>query len=200
MTVFLRSVDVRAHEDESHGVSTKVNKALVPQRSFSTRGTDTFVSKKGSVLTGKNLKVRKIVVLHEDEVAMWVAGKGLSDGTVMETDDVVPVLEMLLIYDAWGTAFGHVGRVGSPNAKLTGVAVFIDKVELDDPAAKDVNIDAFDVDGGAKPGVVAREKGGTVGLENDVGTGVDEAELGWRNGYMSAESRLGLIRRRHVGR
>jgi hypothetical protein len=58
-------------------------------------GPTPFVSKEGSVLTGKSLKVRNIVVHDEDEVAMWVAGRGLSDGRVMETN-VVSVPEMLL--------------------------------------------------------------------------------------------------------
>jgi hypothetical protein len=166
-----------------------VTKALVPHSNVNRRGTNTFVSKKGSVLTGKSLKVRKIVVHDEDKVAMGVVGRGLSDIMVMETD-VVSVPEMLLRDDAWGTAFGHVGRVGSPNAKLAGVAVFIDKVDLDETIAMDINIDAFDVDGGAKPGVAVREEGGTVGLQYNVGTGVDdEAELGRRGGDMSAESR-----------
>ena len=93
----------------------------------------------------------------EDEIAMWIAGKGLSDGRVMEAD-VVSGPEMLLRDDAWGTAFGHVRRVGSPNAKLTGVAVFIDKMEFDKAVAVDVNIDAFDVDGGTKLGVAPATK------------------------------------------
>jgi hypothetical protein len=64
----------------------------------------------------------------------------------------------------------------------------------------DVNIDAFDVDGGAKPGVTAREKGGTVSLQTDVGTGVNEAKRGRRGGDMSVESRGGAIRGHHFGR
>jgi hypothetical protein len=71
------------------------------------------------------------------------------------------------------------------------VAIFIDKVELDEPVAMKINIDAFDVDGGPKPSVDATEKGGTVSLQTDVGTGVDEAELGCRGGDMTAESRGG---------
>jgi hypothetical protein len=119
---------------------------------------------------------------------------------VIETH-VVSVPEMLLRDDAWGTTFGHIKRVGSANAKLTGVAVFIDKVELDEPVAMNVNINDFDVDGGAKPGRVgAKEKGGTGSLQTNVGTGVDEAELGRRDGDMSAESRRGFVRRLHVGR
>jgi hypothetical protein len=118
---------------------------------------------------------------------------------VMETN-VVPVPEMFLRDDAWGSAFEHAGRVCIPNEKLTGVTVFIDKVELDDPVAKGVNINASDVDGGMEPGVVARKKGGTVGLQTDVGTGVDGAKLGRRGGDMSAKSRRGFIGRLHVGR
>jgi hypothetical protein len=83
--------------------------------------------------------MRTIVLHYEDEVTMRVAAKGLSDGMVMETD-VVPVPEMLLRDGVGGSALGHVGRVGSPNAMLIGVAVFIDKVELDEPVAMDVNI------------------------------------------------------------
>jgi hypothetical protein len=45
------------------------------------------------------------------------------------------------------------------------VAIFIDKVELDEPVAMNVNINIFDVDGGAKPGVAIGEKGGTVSLQ-----------------------------------
>jgi hypothetical protein len=80
------------------------------------------------------------------------------------------------------------------------VAVFIDKVELDEPVAMNVNINAFDVDGGAKPGVVAMEKGGTVSLQTNDGTGVDEAELGRRGADMNAESRGRVVRQLHVGR
>jgi hypothetical protein len=176
-----------------------VTEALVPQSSDSRYRTDAFVSKEGSVLTGESLKVRKVVVHDVDEIAMWVASRGLSDGRVMEAD-VVSVPEMLLRDDAWGTAFGHVRCVGSPNAKLTGVPVFIDKMEFDKAVAVDVNIYAFDVDGGAKPGVTSREKGGTVSLQTDVGTGVDEAKRGPRGGDMSAKSRGGVMRRLHVGR
>jgi hypothetical protein len=63
-----------------------------------------------------------------------------------------------------------------------------------------VNINAFDVDGGAKPGVAIRDKDATVSLQTDVGTGVDKEELGRRAGDMSFESRGGFIRRLHVGR
>jgi hypothetical protein len=80
------------------------------------------------------------------------------------------------------------------------VAVFIDKVEFDEPVAMDVSIDALAADGSAKPALGAMGKGGTVSLQTDVGTGVDEAELGRRGGDMSAESRGGFIMRLHVGR
>jgi hypothetical protein len=121
-----------AHEGETHGIFSTVTKALVPQSSVIRRGTNTIVSKEGSVLTGKSLKVRKMVVHYEDELAMWVTRTWLSDGMVIETY-VVSVPEMLLRNYAWGTTFGHIMCVGSPNAKLTSVAVFIDKVELDEP-------------------------------------------------------------------
>jgi hypothetical protein len=101
--------------------------------------------------------MRKVVVRDGDEVAMWVAGGRLSDGMVMETD-FVWAPEMLLGDDSGGSAFRHAGRVDSPNVKLKSVAIFIDTVELDEPVAMDVNIDAFDVDGGAKSVVAAREK------------------------------------------
>jgi hypothetical protein len=172
-----------------------MTKALVPQRSVSRRGTNTSVSKDGSVLTGNIQKMRKILVHDEDEVAIWVGGRGLSDGMVMETDDV-SVPEMLMRDDAWGTTFGHIKRVCSPNSKLTGVAILIDKVELDEPM--NVNINAFDVDGGAKLGVAAREKGGTMSLQTNVGTCVYGAKLGRRGGDMSVESRGGFTRRLHV--
>jgi hypothetical protein len=80
------------------------------------------------------------------------------------------------------------------------VAVFIDKMEFDKAVAVDVNIDAFDVDGDAKPGISAREKGGTASLQTYVSTGVDKAKRGRRGGDMSAESRGKVITRFHVGR
>jgi uncharacterized UPF0160 family protein len=59
MSVVLHSGDVHALEDECHAsVCAKVTHALVPQSSVSRRRTNTFVSKKGYVLTGKSLKVR----------------------------------------------------------------------------------------------------------------------------------------------
>jgi hypothetical protein len=70
VTVVLRSRDFYALEGESHDDSAMVPKALVPQSSVSRRGTNTFASKERSVLTWKSLKVRKIVVHDEDEVAM----------------------------------------------------------------------------------------------------------------------------------
>jgi hypothetical protein len=146
MTVVLRSGDVHAPKGESHGVAARVTKALVPQSSVSRHGTNICISKERSVFTGKSLKVRKIGVHDEDEVATWVSGRGLSDSRVMETD-VVSVPEMLLRDDAWGTTCGYIRRVGIPNPKLTGVAIFIDKVKLDEPVAMNVNINTFDVDG-----------------------------------------------------
>jgi hypothetical protein len=41
------------------------------------------------------MKMKKIVVHDEDEVAMWVNGGRLSDGMVMETN-VLPLPEVLL--------------------------------------------------------------------------------------------------------
>jgi hypothetical protein len=112
ITVVLRSSDVHAPKGERQGVSPRMTKALVPQRSVNRRGTKKCVSKKGSVLTGKSLNVRKIVVHDEDEIAMRVARRGLSDAMVMETD-VVSVPETLLRDYVCGTAFKHVGRVAA---------------------------------------------------------------------------------------
>jgi hypothetical protein len=70
MTVVLRSIDVFASESESHGVLARVTKALVPQRCVSLRWANTFVSKKGSEITGKGVKMREIVLHYEDEASM----------------------------------------------------------------------------------------------------------------------------------
>jgi hypothetical protein len=51
--------------------------------------------------------------------------------------------------------------VDDPNVELTGVAIFIGKVDLHEPVPMDVNIDAFDVEGGVKLRVTAMGKGGT---------------------------------------
>jgi hypothetical protein len=53
-----------------------VSEALVPQSSISRRRTDTFVSKEGSVRTGKSLKVREVVVHDEDEIAIGSLAEG----------------------------------------------------------------------------------------------------------------------------
>jgi hypothetical protein len=117
--------------------------------------------------------MRKIVVHDDDEVAMWVTDGTLSDGKVMETD-VMPLAEMLLRDDDGGSAIRHWRRVSGPNVEMVGVAIFIGKMELYDPVSMDVYVDAFEVEGGAKYGVAARDKGGTVGLHIDVRIGVDE--------------------------
>jgi hypothetical protein len=78
---------------------------------------------------------------------MWVIGSGLSDGKAVEAD-VVSFPHMLMGYNARCTALGHVGRVCGPKVKSTSVAI---EVELNEPAVSvDVNVDAFDVDGGVK--------------------------------------------------
>jgi hypothetical protein len=69
MIVVLRSKDVRVPQSESHGVSSTVTKALVPQSCVSRRGASTFVSKEVSELSGKGMKMRKTVVHDEDEAA-----------------------------------------------------------------------------------------------------------------------------------
>jgi hypothetical protein len=121
----LRSEDVHAPKGESHGVSAMVTKALVPQSSVSRRGTNTFVSKEGNVFTGKKDSE------GEEDCCAW-RGRGCHVGRWQRVVRwqgnkayVVSVPEMLLRDDAWGTTFGHIRRVGSPNSKLTGVAIFI---------------------------------------------------------------------------
>jgi hypothetical protein len=139
------------------------------------------------------MKMRKIVVHDEDKVddiAMWVNGGRLSDGMVMETD-VLPLPEVIMCDNDWGSTFGHFGRIGDPNVELTGVAIFIGKVELHEPIPMDVNIDAFEVEGGAKLGVAARDKGGIEGLHSYLRTSVDEAEIGRCCGHHSVVGRGG---------
>jgi hypothetical protein len=102
----------------------------------------------GSELTGEGLKMMKVVVHDEVGVAMCVTCGGLSDGMVGETD-VVPFAEMLLRDDAWGTAFGHAGRVGGPDVELPRVAIFVGEVEFNELIPINVHVDAFDMDGGA---------------------------------------------------
>jgi hypothetical protein len=71
MIVASCSGDIHAHEGESHGVFAMVTKALVTQSSVNRRGTNTFVSKEVIALTGKTMKVKKKIVVHdEDEVAV----------------------------------------------------------------------------------------------------------------------------------
>jgi hypothetical protein len=91
-----------------------VTKALVPPSSVSRCGANTFVNKEGSEFAGKGLKMMKVVVHDEDEVAMWVIGSGLPSGGV-DKGGVVPFFEMLMRYNAWCTALGHAKCVGGPN-------------------------------------------------------------------------------------
>jgi hypothetical protein len=148
MSVVLRSCDVSALEGESHGVFAGVTKALVPQRGVNRRGIIIFVSKEGSELTGTDMKMRKIVVHDEDEVAICITCGGLSDGRVGETD-VVPSAEMLLRDDGGGAAFGRAKRIGGLDVELTRVAILVGEVELNEPIPINVHVGAFDVDGGA---------------------------------------------------
>jgi hypothetical protein len=127
MTVVLRSSDVGAPKGESHGVSARMTKALVPQSGVSRHGASTFVSKEGSELTVNGLQMRQVVVHDEDEVAMSVTGCRLSDSRVMEAD-VMPFPKMLLGNDAGGSAFGHAGGVRGTNANPAGVAILISEM------------------------------------------------------------------------
>jgi hypothetical protein len=156
-----------------------VTKALVQRSSVNICGANTFVSKEGSELTGNGIKMRKVVLHDEDEASMRVIGSWLPDCKVVEAH-VVPFPEMLMGYDAWCTALGHVRSVGGPNVELTSVAILVGKVELNEPVIVDVNVDAFDVDEIAKLGVAARDESRTVGLEAYVGTSVHKAKRGWR--------------------
>jgi hypothetical protein len=71
----LRSSYAHAPESKSRGVPAWVTKTLVPYSSVSKCGASTcFVSKEGSELIGKGLKMKKVVVHAEDEVSMWVIG------------------------------------------------------------------------------------------------------------------------------
>jgi hypothetical protein len=58
-------------------------------------GAITFVSKEGSEIDGKGVKMRKYVVHDEDDSAMWVVGIGLPDGRVVEAA-VVPYIDIML--------------------------------------------------------------------------------------------------------
>jgi hypothetical protein len=62
------------------------------------------------------------------------------------------------------------------------VAILIGEVELDETIAMNVDVDAFDVDGIAEPGIDARDECITVGLQADVDTNVDIAKGGRRGG------------------
>jgi hypothetical protein len=85
-------------------------------------GAVTFVSKEGNEFTGKDMKMRKVVVHDEDETSMWVISNGLPDGRVVKAN-VVPFPEMLMRYVAWGIAPRHVRRMSGPNVELTSVAI-----------------------------------------------------------------------------
>jgi hypothetical protein len=68
--------------------------------------------------------MRKIVVHDEDEAAMCVTGGRLYDNMVVE-DDVMPFPYMLLGDDARAAAFGHAGRMGGPDVKLSGMSILV---------------------------------------------------------------------------
>jgi hypothetical protein len=122
---------------------------MVPQSYVSIRGANTFESKEEMELTGKGMKMKKIVVHDEDEASMWDTGGRLHDGMVVEAD-VMPFAETLLRDNAWGSALGHVGRMGSPTVELASMAILVGKAELNEPLPVDVNVDALDVDGVAR--------------------------------------------------
>jgi hypothetical protein len=96
--------------------------------------------------------------------------------------DVVSLPEVLLVDDIGSSAFGHPGRMGGPDAKLARVTILVGEVQLDEPIPMNINVDAFDVDEGAEPCVVTRDKGRSVGLQVDVSTHVDNAKFGRRWG------------------
>jgi hypothetical protein len=127
--------------------------------------------------------VRKIVVHDEDKAPMCITGGWLADGMKMEAD-VVPFPEMLIRDYARSSALGHAGRMSGTDVKLTRVAIMVGEVELNYPIPMNVNVDAFDVDGSAKPVVASSDKGKTVGFQASVSTHVDEVR-----------SALGLMRR-----
>jgi hypothetical protein len=148
-----------------------VTKALVPHGCVGRRGARISVSKERIKLTGKGIKMREIVVHVNDEAPMWIIGSRLSDGRVVE-DSVMPFVEMLMGDDAWGSALGHVGRIGAPNVELTSVAILVDKVEFNEPVPVNIHVDALDVNGVAKSDVAACKEGRTVGLHTHVGTSI----------------------------
>jgi hypothetical protein len=132
--------------------------------------------------------MRKIVAHDEDEAAMCVTGGELSDGMVVE-GDVVQFLYMLRGDDARGAAFGHAGRMGGPDAKVTGMAILVCEVELNEAIPINANVDAFAVDGGAKPGVAVRNEGKTEGFQADASIRVEKAKFGRRRGQLSVVGR-----------
>jgi hypothetical protein len=138
-----------------------------------------MVSKERSELTGKDLKMRKVVVHNEDGAFMWVIGSGLPDGRVVEAN-AVPFPEMLMIYDAWGTALGHVWRVSNPNVDLTSLAILVKLAGAQRARTRGCQRRCFDMDESAKLGVVARNEGKTVGLQAHAGTRADKAKRCWR--------------------
>jgi hypothetical protein len=99
MTVVLRSINACAPENESHGVSAKVTKVVVPKSGVSRRGANTFVSNKGSELARKGLEIREVVVHDDDEALMWITCRELSDGWEVG-NAVVPFAKMLMRDDA----------------------------------------------------------------------------------------------------
>jgi hypothetical protein len=54
--------------------------------------------------------------------------------------------------------------MGGPNVKLTGIAILIGEVEINEAIPMNVYVDAFDVDGGAELGVAVRDAGIAKGL------------------------------------
>jgi hypothetical protein len=95
------------------------------------------------------MKMGNNVVHDEDEAPMLVIGGRLPNGRIVE-DDVMMFAEMRLRDDAWGAALGHVGRMAGPNMELRSVAIMIGKVELSEPVSVDINVEAYEDDGGWK--------------------------------------------------
>jgi hypothetical protein len=76
--------------------------------------------------------MRKIVVHDDEEAAMCVTRGRLSDSMVVQAN-VVPLSEIMMGDDDGGAAFGHAGRMGAPDVKMTGVAILVCEVELNEP-------------------------------------------------------------------
>jgi hypothetical protein len=72
-------------------------------------------------------------------------------------------------------ALRHVGHVHRPNVDLAGMAILLDKVKFNEPVAVNIDVNTFDVDAVAKPGLCALHEGIPIGLQAGIGTNSNKA-------------------------